>query len=286
MHQHIKRTNWSHWKRYGYAKRACRMAQFSLWNVRAFRHLFRIGRRLARQTDTLLCRTNHEPCKDSDCWLWGSCTSIQSDGMECRHDCETGERCRHEIHRVHDETSRRILHVQNANHWLQHSWLYAIWQRCFGRVGRSLQKVWHETRLVLLSPDWHFPKGIARMEPDTTTDCTEFVNQVYSPLEIITPELEDYIVSQLTELMTNYGEIETLWFDMGLPTAEQSQRFRETVKNFNLNALSADASWTITAITSPCPTMAMWSVTLMSLGQSGIALRFMGLQIVDNASRH
>ena len=86
-------------------------------------------------------------------------------------------------------------------------------------------------------PDWHFPKGIARMEPDTTTDCTEFVNQVYSPLEIITPELEDYIVSQLTELLTNYGEIETLWFDMGLPTAEQSQRFRETVKTLQPQCL-------------------------------------------------
>lgn len=86
-------------------------------------------------------------------------------------------------------------------------------------------------------PDWHFPKGIARMEPDTTTDCTEFVNQVYSPLEIITPELEDYIVSQLTELLTNYGEIETLWFDMGLPTAEQSQRFRETVKKLQPQCL-------------------------------------------------
>ena len=86
-------------------------------------------------------------------------------------------------------------------------------------------------------PDWHFPKGIARMEPDTTTNCTEFVNQVYSPLEIITPELEDYIVSQLTELLTNYGEIETLWFDMGLPTAEQSQRFRETVKTLQPQCL-------------------------------------------------
>ncbi len=86
-------------------------------------------------------------------------------------------------------------------------------------------------------PDWHFPKGIARMEPDTTTDCTEFVNQVYSPLEIITPELENYIVSQLTELLTNYGEIETLWFDMGLPTAEQSQRFRETVKTLQPQCL-------------------------------------------------
>lgn len=79
-------------------------------------------------------------------------------------------------------------------------------------------------------PDWHFPHGIPRLAPDTTTKCTEYVNQVYSPLEIITPELEDYIVQQITELLTNYGDITTIWFDMGLVTPEQSKRFRETVK--------------------------------------------------------
>ena len=78
--------------------------------------------------------------------------------------------------------------------------------------------------------DWHYPQGIGRMPADTTTDCTTFVNQVYSPLEILTPELEAYSIQQITELLTNYGPIETIWFDMGLPTLEQSQHFRETVK--------------------------------------------------------
>lgn len=86
-------------------------------------------------------------------------------------------------------------------------------------------------------PDWHFPYGIPRLEPDSTTNCTEHVNQVYSPLEIITPELEDYIVAQLTELLTNYGDIYTMWFDMGLVTSEQSQRFRETVKSIQPQCL-------------------------------------------------
>ncbi|MCR5037539.1 MAG: alpha-L-fucosidase [Bacteroidales bacterium] len=86
-------------------------------------------------------------------------------------------------------------------------------------------------------PDWHYPHGIPRLEPDTTTNCTEYVNQVYSPLEIITPELEDYIVAQITELLTNYGEIYTMWFDMGLLTPEQSRRFRETVKNIQPQCL-------------------------------------------------
>lgn len=86
-------------------------------------------------------------------------------------------------------------------------------------------------------PDWHYPHGIPRLEPDTTTNCTEYVNQVYSPLEIITPELEDYIVAQITELLTNYGEIYTMWFDMGLLTPEQSRRFRETVKSLKPQCL-------------------------------------------------
>lgn len=86
-------------------------------------------------------------------------------------------------------------------------------------------------------PDWHYPYGIPRLEPDSTTNCTEYVNQVYSPLEIITPELEDYIVTQLTELLTNYGEIHTIWFDMGLVKPEQSRRFRNTVKNIQPQCL-------------------------------------------------
>ena len=86
-------------------------------------------------------------------------------------------------------------------------------------------------------PDWHFPHGIPRLEPDSATTCTEYVNQVYSPLEIITPELEDYIVAQITELLTNYGEVYTMWFDMGLVTPEQSRRFRETVKRLQPQCL-------------------------------------------------
>lgn len=86
-------------------------------------------------------------------------------------------------------------------------------------------------------PDWHHPTGIPRMAADTASDCTTFVNQVYSPLETITPSLEEVIIKQLTELLTNYGEIETIWFDMGLPTPEQSQRFRQTVKELQPHCL-------------------------------------------------
>ncbi|MDD4848886.1 MAG: alpha-L-fucosidase [Bacteroidales bacterium] len=86
-------------------------------------------------------------------------------------------------------------------------------------------------------PDWHFEGGIPRGKVDTTTTCREHVNQLYSPLEIITPALEECIVQQLTELLTNYGEIETIWFDMGLLQPEQSQRFRNVVKSLQPQCL-------------------------------------------------
>lgn len=86
-------------------------------------------------------------------------------------------------------------------------------------------------------PDWHFPQGIERGEIDSSTNCTQHVNQLYSPLEHVTPELEEYIVAQLKELLTNYGDIITIWFDMGLVTPEQSKRFRETVKAIQPNCL-------------------------------------------------
>lgn len=86
-------------------------------------------------------------------------------------------------------------------------------------------------------PDWHYPKGLPRLLPDESTKCWEYVNQVYSPLEQVTPELEEYIVQQITELLTNYGEICTMWFDMGLITPKQSKRFRDVVKKLQPKCL-------------------------------------------------
>ena len=86
-------------------------------------------------------------------------------------------------------------------------------------------------------PDWHYPLGLPRMAPDTTTHCWEHVNQVYSPLEALTPALEDYIIRQITELLTQYGDITTLWFDMGLVDPSFSQRLRTTVKKLQPNCL-------------------------------------------------
>lgn len=97
----------------------------------------------------------------------------------------------------------------------------------------------HDIKLGLYFslPDWHFPQGIERCTPDSTTKCWEHVNQLYSPLEMITPELEECIVQQITELLTNYGEIATIWFDMGLVKPEQSKRFRDVVKSLQPKCL-------------------------------------------------
>lgn len=86
-------------------------------------------------------------------------------------------------------------------------------------------------------PDWYYAGGIPRNPVDTLTNCTQHINQLYSPLEQITPELENYIDAQLQELLTQYGDLVTLWFDMGLATPEQSSRFRQTVLRYQPNCL-------------------------------------------------
>ena len=45
----------------------------------------------------------------------------------------------------------------------------------------------------------------------------------------ILPAHEEFNVAQLRELLTNYGPLSEIWFDMGHPTALQSHHFAETV---------------------------------------------------------
>ena len=45
----------------------------------------------------------------------------------------------------------------------------------------------------------------------------------------ISPAHEEFNVAQLKELLTNYGPLSEIWFDMGHPTALQSRHFAETV---------------------------------------------------------
>lgn len=73
--------------------------------------------------------------------------------------------------------------------------------------------------LYYSTPDWGYPKAVKR-DPANA----------YSVFETLTPAHEEYMVGQLEELLTNYGPMCELFFDMGSPTEAQSKRFAETVK--------------------------------------------------------
>ena len=78
------------------------------------------------------------------------------------------------------------------------------------------------------TPDWHFNGP----EPERNPDDGKI--SVFSK---VSKANEDFQVAQLEELMTNYGEIVEVFFDMGEPTLAQSKRFRDTVKKYQPNAL-------------------------------------------------
>jgi alpha-L-fucosidase len=64
------------------------------------------------------------------------------------------------------------------------------------------------------SIDWHFP------------GATTWTGDNNNPI----PEThEDFNVGQIHELVTQYGPLSEIWFDMGKPTPAQSQRFADTV---------------------------------------------------------
>ena len=76
------------------------------------------------------------------------------------------------------------------------------------------------------TPDWHFPGAVKRNPPNN-----------YSVHEKVTPEHERYILGQLAELMTGYGPLVEIFFDMGSPTPEQSKKFAQTVRRLQPNCL-------------------------------------------------
>jgi alpha-L-fucosidase len=70
--------------------------------------------------------------------------------------------------------------------------------------------------------DWHYP-GATPMS-DHNSDP-------------ITPALEEYTVGQLYELLTGYGPLCEIWFDMSKPTLQQSQRFANLVRGLQPNCM-------------------------------------------------
>ncbi|PNS08718.1 alpha-L-fucosidase [Solilutibacter silvestris] len=59
----------------------------------------------------------------------------------------------------------------------------------------------------------------------------------------IPPAMEPLIEQQLTELMSNYGPIREVWFDMSAPTAEQSRRFAAIVRKLQPQAAINGRIW-------------------------------------------
>lgn len=62
--------------------------------------------------------------------------------------------------------------------------------------------------------DWHYPQA----SPISSHNC-----------DFITPQHHEFSKAQVTELLTNYGPISELWFDMGSNTPEQSKELYQLV---------------------------------------------------------
>ena len=70
------------------------------------------------------------------------------------------------------------------------------------------------------NPDWHAPESVERKEKNS-----------YAVFEEFTLDHLNMSRNQLTELLTNYGIISEVFFDMGLPTVEDSTALAATVHN-------------------------------------------------------
>ena len=77
--------------------------------------------------------------------------------------------------------------------------------------------------------DWDYPEAL----PFTSTYNSDS----------IPPAHHRYNLNQVEELLTNYGEISELWFDMGAPTYEQSKEMAELVKRTQPNCLVSGRIW-------------------------------------------
>lgn len=62
--------------------------------------------------------------------------------------------------------------------------------------------------------DWHFPQAY----PISSHNC-----------DFITPQHHEFTKAQVTELLTHYGPVSELWFDMGSNTPEQSKELYQLV---------------------------------------------------------
>ncbi len=76
--------------------------------------------------------------------------------------------------------------------------------------------------------DWHHPGGNTYIEGNSNP---------------ITPAQEAFNVAQLKELLSHYGPIAEIWFDMGKPTLAQSARFAQTVHALQPQTMISGRVW-------------------------------------------
>lgn len=76
--------------------------------------------------------------------------------------------------------------------------------------------------------DWHYPGAYAMSERNS---------------DPLTPALEAYTLGQLRELLTGYGPVCELWFDMGKPTPEQSRTIAGLVRSLQPTCLVNGRIW-------------------------------------------
>ncbi|ATP58065.1 hypothetical protein CPT03_17120 [Pedobacter ginsengisoli] len=70
--------------------------------------------------------------------------------------------------------------------------------------------------------DWHFPQA----SPISSSNS-----------DYITPEHVEYNKKQITELLSNYGPVSELWFDMGSQNANESRELRDLVHKLQPNCM-------------------------------------------------
>jgi len=70
--------------------------------------------------------------------------------------------------------------------------------------------------------DWHYPQA----SPISSSNS-----------DYITPEHVEYNKKQITELLSNYGPVSELWFDMGSQSADESRELRDLVHKLQPNCM-------------------------------------------------